>query len=170
MNNMAWIGLGSNIGDRFEYLKLAITKLIESPYIELVKCSFIYETVPEGYVDQDLFLNLAVKVKTSLTAEELFLVMSDIEDTLGRKRAIHWGPRTIDLDLLLFNDTAISTDKLTIPHPRIFERCFVLRPLLETLDTFDDQEIKLRREIISQLNLLKNQNENIKFWSEINFH
>jgi 2-amino-4-hydroxy-6-hydroxymethyldihydropteridine diphosphokinase len=129
--NQAFISLGSNIGDRFEFLKEAL-KTLESSYpIEVVNVSSIYETDPVGYADQDLFLNMAAKLKTELSANELLEACLETEKELGRKREIHWGPRTIDLDILLFNDENIISERLVIPHPRMFERSFVIIPLLE---------------------------------------
>ncbi len=129
--NQAFISLGSNIGDRFEFLKEAL-KTLESSYpIEVVNVSSIYETDPIGYADQDLFLNMAAQLKTELSANELLEACLETEKELGRKREIHWGPRTIDLDILLFNDENIISERLVIPHPRMFERSFVIIPLLE---------------------------------------
>ncbi|XJZ27401.1 2-amino-4-hydroxy-6-hydroxymethyldihydropteridine diphosphokinase [Bacillota bacterium Lsc_1132] len=131
MENTAFIGLGSNIGDRYHYLVKAIQFLAEHPEIILVNYSSIYETDPVGFEDQDLFLNMVVEVKTSLSAEKLLAVCLEIELRLGRKREVRWGPRTIDLDILLYNQENIETEKLMIPHPRMAERAFVVVPLLE---------------------------------------
>nr|WP_275940747.1 2-amino-4-hydroxy-6-hydroxymethyldihydropteridine diphosphokinase [Neobacillus terrae] len=123
--------MGSNMGDRFCYLKMAVQSLKYNPKIKLVNCSSIYETDPVGYEDQDLFLNMAVEVKTVLTAQELLEVCLAVELELGRKREIKWGPRTIDLDILLYNQENIETETLIIPHPRMQERAFVMVPLFE---------------------------------------
>ncbi|MEH7418127.1 2-amino-4-hydroxy-6-hydroxymethyldihydropteridine diphosphokinase [Neobacillus drentensis] len=131
MENTAFIALGSNIGNRYDNIVNAINYLKSDPAIQLVKLSSIYETDPVGYEDQDLFLNMAVKVQTSLSAMELLELCLKIELELGRKREIRWGPRTIDLDILTFNQENIETEKLIIPHPRILERAFVLVPLVE---------------------------------------
>lgn len=131
MKNRAYISLGTNIGDRYQNLTNAITLLKESPDVELVSSSSVYETDPVGYTDQDPFLNMVIEVKTTLTPLELLDVCMNIESFLGRKRAIKWGPRIIDLDILLYNQENIESEKLFIPHPRMCERLFVLIPLLE---------------------------------------
>ncbi|WP_428910354.1 2-amino-4-hydroxy-6-hydroxymethyldihydropteridine diphosphokinase [Niallia sp. Krafla_26] len=129
--NQAYISLGSNIGDRLSHLKRAL-ELLQALYpIELVNSSSVFETNPVGYTNQDLFLNMVVKIKTELTPFGLLDACLEIEKKLGRKREIHWGPRTIDLDILLFNEENIITERLVIPHPRMFERSFVIIPLLE---------------------------------------
>ncbi|CAM4105988.1 2-amino-4-hydroxy-6-hydroxymethyldihydropteridine diphosphokinase [Mesobacillus thioparans] len=131
MENKAYIALGSNMGDRFGYLTQAIIFLEGDENISVVNTSSIYETDPVGYTDQDQFLNMAIEVETSLSAVELLDTCLDIELKLGRKREIKWGPRTLDLDILLYNHENIETEKLTIPHPRMSERAFVMLPLLE---------------------------------------
>ena len=129
--NTAYLSLGSNMGDRSNFLKTALETLVSAYPIELVNVSSIYETDPVGYTDQDLFLNMVVQVKTELSPIELLDACSETEIELGRKREIHWGPRTIDLDILLFNEENMITERLVIPHPRMFERAFVIIPLLE---------------------------------------
>jgi 2-amino-4-hydroxy-6-hydroxymethyldihydropteridine diphosphokinase len=127
----AYLSLGSNMGDRSNYLKSALETLVSVYPIEIVNVSSIYETDPVGYTDQDLFLNMVAQIHTSLSPIELLEACSATETKLGRKREIHWGPRTIDLDILLFNEENIISERLVIPHPRMFERAFVLIPLLE---------------------------------------
>ena len=131
MENQAFISLGSNIGDRYEYLRNAVQRLTNYPEIELVNYSSIYETDPVGYEDQDLFLNMVIQVKTSWSAARLLDMCLKTELELGRKRDVRWGPRTIDLDILLYNQENITTEKLIVPHPRMLERPFVMIPLLE---------------------------------------
>ena len=131
MGNTAFISLGSNIGNRYDYLTEAIKQLESHLEIKLVNISSIYETDPLGYEDQDLFLNMVIEVMTSLRADELLDICLKLELTLGRKREIVWGPRTIDLDILLYNQENIETEKLIIPHPRMLERNFVMIPLSE---------------------------------------
>lgn len=125
----AYIGLGSNLGQRETYLLEAVRELNSHPEVEVVRTSDIYETEPVGYSDQGPFLNMAVVVRTRLSPHELHALMKRIEDRLGRVRTIRNGPRTVDLDLLLVDDFAIDTPELTIPHPRMWERAFVLIPL-----------------------------------------
>jgi 2-amino-4-hydroxy-6-hydroxymethyldihydropteridine diphosphokinase len=131
MKNEAYISLGANMENRVQTLLEAIKLLNEHEKIRLVNHSSIYETDPVGYTDQDLFLNMVIQVLTDLNAEELLEVCLEIELQLGRKRLVRWGPRTIDLDILLYNQENIETEKLFIPHPRMLERGFVLIPLLE---------------------------------------
>lgn len=131
MKNIAYIALGTNQGDRENFLLTAIKLLDDSPCISLIDHSSIFETEPVGYTEQPKFLNMVVKIRTSLSANELLEITQKLEKDLGRKREIHWGPRTIDLDILLFNDENIELEHLKVPHPRMFERAFVIIPLLE---------------------------------------
>lgn len=131
MENLAFISLGSNIGNRYDYLSKAIEHLAKHPKIQLVNTSSVYETDPVGYEEQDLFLNMVIEVQTEMSALELLDLCLKLELTLGRKREIIWGPRTIDLDILLFNQENIKSEKLIIPHPRMLERNFVMIPLSE---------------------------------------
>lgn len=131
MGNTAFIALGSNIGNRYEYLTKAIEELAKHPKILLVNNSSIYETDPVGYEEQDLFLNMVMEIITSFSAHELLDFCLNLEKELGRKREIVWGPRTIDLDILLYNQENIKSEKLIIPHPRMLERNFVMIPLSE---------------------------------------
>lgn len=127
----AYIGVGSNLDDREGYLKEAVRMLDEHALIRVKACSSVYETEPVGYLDQPSFLNMAVCAETRLAPEQLLDYMLDVERRLHRKRDIRWGPRTIDLDLLLYGDQFIDTTELTVPHPRMLERAFVLIPLKE---------------------------------------
>lgn len=131
MQNKAFISLGTNIGDRLRYLNLAIEELEKHELIKVVNNSSIYETDPVGYVNQDAFLNMVILVLTELNPHALLAECMRIELELGRKREIRWGPRTIDLDILLYNQENIEAEDLIIPHPRMKERAFVLVPLLE---------------------------------------
>lgn len=131
MENSAIISLGSNIGNRYDNMMMAIKKLTSRYDIQLVNTSSIYETDPVGYEDQALFLNMVIEVKTGLGSLELLDRCLNVELELGRKREIRWGPRTIDLDILTFNQENIKHARLIVPHPRMFERAFVLIPLLE---------------------------------------
>ena len=99
--------------------------------INVKTVSSIYETAPVGYVDQPSFLNIVVYIETSYSALEILKICQSIENELGRVREIRWGPRIIDLDILLFNNENIEVENLIVPHPRMFERAFVLVPLLE---------------------------------------
>lgn len=129
--NTSYIGLGSNIEPRKTYLTNAITKLAAHHGITVQKKSYIYETDPVGYVDQDAFLNMVIEIETSLGNIELLEVCQQIEQDLDREKTFKNGPRTIDLDILLFNHENRELEKLRIPHPRLHERAFVLVPLYE---------------------------------------
>lgn len=127
----AYIGLGSNIGNREENLNKAVEMLRSAVGIRVTAVSTYFNTAPVGYTEQPDFLDAVAEIKTSLTAYELLIICSDIEKKLKRERIIHWGPRTIDLDILLFGSYILNEEMLTIPHPRMLEREFVLKPLNE---------------------------------------
>lgn len=133
--NIAYLSIGSNIGDRLHHLTEAVRSLHLHDNIEVTGISSIYETEPVGYTDQANFLNLVVCLETSLNPFELLDVCQGIENDLGRVREIRWGPRTVDLDILLYNNDNIETENLTVPHPRMDERAFVLVPLMEIAPT-----------------------------------
>ncbi|WGD98204.2 2-amino-4-hydroxy-6-hydroxymethyldihydropteridine diphosphokinase [Bacillus safensis] len=141
MNNTAYIALGSNIGKKETYLKEAVKKLHEHPEVQVELISSIYETAPVGYENQDDFLNMAVKVITSLRPEELLSLTQKIEQELGRTREVRWGPRTADLDILLYNRENIETEQLVVPHPRMYERLFVLVPMSEICPEIGEVQI-----------------------------
>ena len=127
----AFLSLGSNMGDRLEYLSKAIDKIAQIQGCNILNKSRVYETEPWGYENQEAFLNLCISIETSLSPYELLESLQVIELELDRVRKIHWGPRTIDIDILLFDDIICEDDKLTIPHPRMRERAFVLIPLYD---------------------------------------
>lgn len=133
----AYIGLGSNLGERDKYLNEAVLRLDRHPSVAVERCSSIYETAPVGFTDQPDFLNMAVSVRTRLSPEALLDALLAIEGELGRVREIRWGPRIIDLDLLIYGNETRSGARLALPHPRMFERAFVLVPLLEVWDPSD---------------------------------
>lgn len=126
-----FLGLGSNVGDRENQLKEAIRLLDEQSGIKVVKVSSFYETEPVGYVDQPDFLNLCVEIQTELSPKAVLERGLAIEQQLHRVRKERWGPRTLDIDILLYGDRIIEEQDLTIPHPRMTERAFVLIPLQE---------------------------------------
>ena len=126
----AYIGIGSNLGDREENCERAI-KLLEAGNIIVKKRSSIIETEPWGVEDQPKFINMAVEIETKLKPEELMSLLKKIECDIGRRPAERWGPRIIDLDILLYDDLFLKTPKLEIPHPQISAREFVLKPLSE---------------------------------------
>jgi 2-amino-4-hydroxy-6-hydroxymethyldihydropteridine diphosphokinase len=126
---IAYIGLGSNLGDKKANCRKAIALLAKSGRV--VRASSLYCTEPMGYVEQDDFVNAVVELETGLSPEALLQQCRSIEEELRRVRTVHWGPRTIDVDILLYGTTTIETPELTIPHPLLHSRRFVLAPLCE---------------------------------------
>ncbi|GBG97063.1 GTP cyclohydrolase I FolE [Lactococcus termiticola] len=143
-----YLSLGSNMGDRQDYLRRAIASLGENPGILMEQVSRFYETSPVGGVVQDDFINVALKLSTTLGPDELLAFIHEVEAKLGRERLIHWGPRTIDIDILLYDELEMNSDDLTLPHPELFKRLFVLEPLAELLP--DDGRIKTAIEQLSK--------------------
>lgn len=127
----AYIGLGSNIGDKEKYLKEAINKISADKNIQIGKQSSFIVTKPWGYTEQDDFLNAVIEINTTLEPEELMDLLLEIEAELDRERIIKWGPRTIDLDIIMYDDLITSDEKVVLPHPRMHEREFVLKSLNE---------------------------------------
>lgn len=126
-----YLGVGSNIGDKEGYLNFAIQQLKQLPDIQVKKVSEYRNTKPYGGVEQDEFLNSCIEIKTLQTPEELLITLHTIELEAGRERIIHWGPRTLDLDILLYDDLVMNTESLTIPHKEMHKREFVLEPMAE---------------------------------------
>ena len=129
--HVAYIGFGSNIGDRLVHIQNAIHTLSKTEEITLQKISSIYTTDPVGYEAQAQFLNGVVAIQTTLAPLPLLHTLKDIETAIGRKHRIRWGPREIDLDILIYGDLCLQTEKLVIPHPEMHLRRFVLVPLAE---------------------------------------
>jgi 2-amino-4-hydroxy-6-hydroxymethyldihydropteridine diphosphokinase len=128
----AFVGLGANLGDREATILRALAALAADPDVDVVRVSSLRETEPVGYLDQPGFLNGAVELETELRPRELLVRLLEIERSLGRTReGPPLGPRTIDLDLLLYGEERIAEAGLQIPHPRMHERAFVLEPLVE---------------------------------------
>ncbi len=130
----AYIALGSNLGDRAAHLQRAIDAIAALPGVTVAAVSGFHETAPVGPQDQGAFLNAAAAVQTTLDAPALLEALLSLERSLGRpprEARRHWGPREIDLDLLLYGDTVLNLPGLTLPHPRMHERFFVLRPLCD---------------------------------------
>ena len=124
-----YLALGSNLGDRLANLKQAIASL--TPQMEVKAKSAVYETPPWGYEDQPKFLNQVIKAKTYLEPEQLLKHLKRLEVALGRKESFPNGPRLIDMDILFYDDLVLNTGSLSIPHPRLHERGFVLLPLMD---------------------------------------
>jgi len=149
-----FIGLGSNVGDRQRMLREALEKLA-GPELRLVRTSGLYETEPIGMREQGWFLNLVAEFETELFPRQLLHRMQRVERELGRRRGVPNGPRTIDLDILLYGQTVMRTGELTIPHPRYHERRFVLAPLAELDANLRDPATG--RKVAEMLNALEGQ-------------
>jgi 2-amino-4-hydroxy-6-hydroxymethyldihydropteridine diphosphokinase len=145
----AYLGLGSNIGDRLANLTKAVELLKARTGLRISRISNIYETAPVGLLDQPWFLNAVVECYTSLTARELLETCLDVERRMGRVRRIKWGPRIIDIDLLLYGDENFSEEGLEVPHPRMIERLFVLIPLEELYPNWEANGRTIREMIDS---------------------
>ena len=129
MPTIAYIGLGSNLGDKKANCRRAVALLAKDSRV--VRASALYCTEPMGYAEQDDFINAVVEIETGLSPEALLQQCRSIEEELGRVRTVHWGPRTIDVDILLYGAVVIETSELIIPHPLLHTRRFVLVPLCE---------------------------------------
>ncbi|NUU59509.1 2-amino-4-hydroxy-6-hydroxymethyldihydropteridine diphosphokinase [Paenibacillus agri] len=140
----AYIALGANLGDREGTLKEALHRLDNHDGVQVVRSSGVYETEPVGYLDQPQFLNMAAALRTTLAPEMLLDVMLEIENQLGRTRDILNGPRTVDLDLLWVEGQTFDTPKLTLPHPRMLERAFVLFPLNDIVPEQEPSGLRAR--------------------------
>jgi 2-amino-4-hydroxy-6-hydroxymethyldihydropteridine diphosphokinase len=127
----AYLGLGANLGDRLAILQRAVDLLNAEPLLTVEASSRVWETDPVGGPEQPDYLNVVLRIATDLGPRELLATCQRVEEALGRVREVRWGPRTIDVDVLLFGDVAIADPALTVPHPRMLERAFVLLPLLE---------------------------------------
>jgi 2-amino-4-hydroxy-6-hydroxymethyldihydropteridine diphosphokinase len=132
LEKTAYLSLGSNMGEREDRLRQAI-ELLERAHVAVIKRSSVYETAPQDVADQPWFLNMVLECRTSHLPLELMNLLLRIEREIGRERraGMRRGPRPIDLDILLFSDAVIQLPQLTVPHPRMLERRFVLDPLLE---------------------------------------
>ena len=148
----ALIGIGSNIGDRKEHIDTAVEALNHIPSVKVSRMSPIYETEPWGYVNQAKFFNAVIEVETNLTANTLLGVCLGIEAGIGRIRDIKNGPRVLDLDLLLFEGQECTSAELTLPHPRMFERDFVLIPLR---DLYPEMKIYKKYNLVHYYDMLE---------------
>lgn len=150
MNNKIYIGIGTNIGNRQHNLQIAINEI--AAFSTITKKSSIYETEPVGFRPQSDFLNMVIEIDTNLSPSELIIKLQEIEHKMGRIKEIINGPRIIDLDILLYNDSVINHPNLIIPHPRFSQRHFVLKPLSEIAPNIVhptlNQDIKTLAEIL----------------------
>jgi 2-amino-4-hydroxy-6-hydroxymethyldihydropteridine diphosphokinase len=131
VGTLAFLGLGSNLGDRLTNLQGAVDLLHGEPGLRVLASSRVWETVPVGGPPQPDYLNAVIRVETDLSARDLLNVARRVEERLGRVRKERWGARSIDIDVLLFDEETIDESDLVVPHPRLSQRAFVLLPLLE---------------------------------------
>ena len=150
--------MGSNVGDREKNLILALSHINELQQIDIISISNIYITDPVGYINQAPFLNLCVSIKTTFDPFELLSSLQKIETLLKRVRDIRWGPRTIDIDIILYREEIINTENLVIPHPRYAERNFVIIPMLDICE----------KESIQNLKSLLRQGSGVELYREFN--
>ena len=136
--NKVFLSIGSNSGDRVKFIENAVNFLGLCEEIKISKTSALYETEPWGIKNQNWFLNIAAEIETTLSPQDLLIKCNQIEKTLGRDRnkESRWGERNIDIDIIFYGQEIINTDVLTIPHPRMHERAFVLVPMLEIASDF----------------------------------
>ena len=128
---IAYVGVGSNLADPVRQVEEALQQLDRLPHSRLVKRSSLYKSAPVGFADQPDFINAVAQMETGLSADRLLAELQQVESAHGRARSFANAPRTLDLDLLLFEKLQLRTDRLTVPHPRMHERAFVLMPLVE---------------------------------------
>ena len=161
--NVVYLSIGTNMGEREQNLKLAVKLLTETDGVTVEAVSSIYETAPIGFVDQASFLNIAVRLTTNLSSADMLKVCQGIEQEFGRVREYRWGPRIIDLDILLYNHENIETESLIVPHERMFERAFVLVPLVEISDQATEQ-LRSAHEALATMDIQK---EGVVQWKKV---
>jgi len=149
----AYVALGTNIGDRTDNIKRALRLLHADPQIRLLRLSPLYETTPRGFVEQDDFLNAVVEMDTDYGPHALLSVLLATETGLGRVRLRRWGPRVIDLDILLCDGAQIHEPGLTIPHPHMYERGFVLAPLADLIPDLPTPEGRTVADLATDLSV-----------------
>ncbi|MCD7723345.1 MAG: 2-amino-4-hydroxy-6-hydroxymethyldihydropteridine diphosphokinase [Clostridiales bacterium] len=141
------LSLGTNMGDRQLNIERCINAINLTPYTDVIKCSDIYETQPVGYLRQQNFYNCVLQVKSCFNEHEMLGVALGIESGFGRERGIADGPRIIDVDILLAEDLKIDSPNLKLPHPRMFERRFVLRPMLDLFPSGEAYGINFKKHL-----------------------
>jgi 2-amino-4-hydroxy-6-hydroxymethyldihydropteridine diphosphokinase len=134
---IAYVGIGSNLDEPLRQVRDALDELDRIPHSRVVKRSSLYKSAPTGFAQQPEFINAVAQMETGISADRLLSELQDIEARHGRQRPFANAPRTLDLDLLLFEDLEMKTDRLTVPHPRMHERAFVLKPLLELSESIE---------------------------------
>ncbi len=165
MSNQVYISYGSNMGDLKANINQALALLTVDSKIQIERRSAFYQTAPVGPVEQADFINGALKISTDYTPDQLLVVLHQIERACRRERIIHWGPRTLDLDIIFFNELVLQSDTLVIPHPEAFKRLFVLVPILEICgaDFYQKAAIEIQIDVLKQ-----DQTQTIKRLEEVN--
>jgi 2-amino-4-hydroxy-6-hydroxymethyldihydropteridine diphosphokinase len=156
---IVYLGIGSNLGDKKDNCLIAVERL-SATGISVIKRSALYETRPWGVTDQPDFVNMAVEARTSMSPQELLGILKEIEIGMGRKAGSRWGPRLIDLDLLLYDDQIIQSEILVVPHPLLNKREFVLLPLSEIAP--DVVHPVLQKKIIELKEMLCDETDHIR--------
>lgn len=152
MNNIAYIGIGSNVGVQINKIDYAVELINNNSYCEVISVSSIYETIPYGDIVQEDFFNAVIKIKTLFKPKDLFLFLKLVENQVGRKVTAKWGPREIDLDILFYNDLIYSDEEIIIPHQDMLNRDFVLVPLNEIAPELIHPELNKK---ISEISILQ---------------
>ena len=154
MVDYVYLSIGSNIGDRRGNCKRAVAEIAKIDDIEIKASSSLYETAPVGFKEQGPFINMALKVETSIAPVRLLRILKDIEQRMGRADTFRWGPRIIDIDIILYGNEIILEQSLEVPHPRMLERGFVMIPLAEIGgDALHPQEGKRISELVSDFSI-----------------
>lgn len=166
MTVRAYLALGSNMGDREKHLRQAIEALDRITGIRVVALSAIYETDPVGFTDQAAFLNMVAAIETELAPSQLLAEVLQIERELGRVRTIRWGPRMIDIDILLYGNEQIIQENLVIPHPAMTERAFVLVPLR---DVWAGGDLPFAKKTIDEYIELAEDYKGVRKWGTVDW-
>ncbi|MBC1579248.1 2-amino-4-hydroxy-6-hydroxymethyldihydropteridine diphosphokinase [Listeria seeligeri] len=153
----AFLSIGTNIGERLDNLNSAVSGLAAVEQIKIIKVSSVYETDAVGYEEQAVFLNIVVEIETSFAPVELLDFCLALELELGRVRLFKWGPRLIDIDILLYEDVKLDTEKLKIPHPYMKERAFVMIPLIEISP--DKANIQVNQVVLAEQGVRKSKKQ-----------
>lgn len=164
---MILLGLGSNMGDREQNLQQSLRLLEADGKVKIEKLSSIYETVPFGVRDQADFLNMVIRVQTSLAPIDLLAKCLKVEQVMGRIRTRHWGPRVIDIDLLIYDDVKMESETLKLPHPGILHRAFVLIPLRDVAPSLPLKDGRIVEALVSGLSA--NSVREVQHWKNVNW-
>ena len=151
--NKVYLGLGSNLGKKVDNIQMVIDFFCNDRQFSDIKISSLYETVPYGEIEQDNFINAVIAFSTEISLDDLFIMTKDLEKQIGRLKRKTWGPREIDIDILLFGDLVVKNDHLSIPHEDLLNRDFVIVPLMEVNDKLVHPiEKKKIKSFLSELN------------------